>query len=51
MTVTYECSDGDLLCLDCDLPLPLGVPVAERLSGVSDGTPVVELVCVYCATT
>jgi hypothetical protein len=48
---TFLVSDeSDLVCIDCDQPLPPGAPYGERLTGsTGDGTPVVELACVYCA--
>jgi len=49
MNGTYALADEDMLCLECDRPIMTGTPYAERLDGFAGDTPVVEIICVYCA--
>lgn len=38
------------VCMDCNRPLPKGAVYSERLLGVVDDKPVMEVVCLTCAT-
>lgn len=49
MTATFELSDEDQVCCNCDRPLPPGAPIGESLIGMAGDSQVVETVCVYCA--
>ncbi len=51
LNLTYPVADfeGGAQCTDCGRDLPPGSPYDTRLDFmVEDGTPVVDVVCVYC---
>jgi hypothetical protein len=47
--VTEEAFPRGVACMSCHKELPVGSPFGQRLEGVVRGTPIVSLVCVYCA--
>lgn len=41
--------DTDVVCMECDRPIPYGYPYGESLEGMNEENPITSVVCVYCA--
>lgn len=48
LIVSEEAWPHGLRCMDCDARMEEGAAYSKRLVGITDGCPVVEIVCLLC---